>query len=318
MWNEKLSATNIFKKSEQSTRAQNGEGSARDPSFGTSSIIKTFYEGPNSCNGYYNWVETPPKQLKKKIALAYDRVAIKVHKIRDSEQTTISGHTPLKIHMIHIQSPILIEAIKDILKEESVFLDASEVAIFVEPFKPLYFCNDKIMALHRRTDDNTILKQHLSLLVQVMGDIFGSLIAQLKHLNIGELISYKLAWTYFPRNSTVFCGTGDCERLCRVVDTQYVTTPPQMEIRAQELCFDGESFVWKPVTLAVPLFSGNLPITELPSYPLSFHKDKEGVKGRLSARGKKVLDYQELVYCEYAGIGIYKDACETKKHNVSI
>jgi hypothetical protein len=318
MWNEKLSTSRIFKKSDNysATSPQNGEGPGRDPTFGTNAIVKTFYEGPNSCGGYFNWVETPPKQLKKKVALAYDRVAIKVYKIRDGDKPTISGRTPLMIHMIQIQSPILIDAIKDIVKEENVFLESSEVATFEAPFKPLYFCYDKIMALHRKIQDDSILKQHLNLLVQVMVEIFGGFMTQLKHLNAGGLISYKLAWTYFPRNSIVYCGTGDCERLCRVMDTQYQQNPSRMIILAQELCFDGNSFVWKPSMLEVPSFAGNLPIAKLPNYPLSFHEDRASVEARLTARGKKVLNYQDLVYCEYSGIGIFKDGCEVKKHNV--
>ena len=51
----------------------------KDPNFGTNPIVKTFYEGKGSCGGQYNWVETPPKQLKEKTARAYDRVAIKLY-----------------------------------------------------------------------------------------------------------------------------------------------------------------------------------------------------------------------------------------------
>lgn len=324
MWNEKFSATRIFKKSDDYSSASTlvaptaGEGSGKDPTFGTNAVVKTFYEGKNSGCGHYDWVETPPKQLKKKIALAYDRVAIKVYKVKDNDQPTITGRTPLKIHMVQLQSPILVEAIKDIVKEENVFLEATEVATFNTPFKPLYFCYDKIMALQRKCEEDTILKQHLNLLVQVMNEMFGGFMNQLKHLNSSGLISYKLAWTYFPRNSIVFCGTEDCERLCRVVDTQYQPKPARMDILAEELRFDGESFVWKPITLEVPCFGGNLPVTALPSYPLTFHEDQEGVKARLIARGKKVLNYQELTHCEYAGIGIFKKGCDVKRHNVSL
>jgi hypothetical protein len=323
MWNEKISAMRIFKKSydDSTTSTLVGQtsgdvGSGKDPSFGTNAIAKTFYGKNNGC-GEYNWVETPPKQLKKKIAIAYDRVAIKIYKVKDDNQPTISGHTPFKIYRVQLQSPILVEAIMDIVKEENVFLEATEVATFDTPFKPLYFCYDKIMALHRKCEEDTALRQHLNLLVQVMNDMFGGFMTQIKHLNASRLISYKLAWTYFPRSSIVFCGTEDCERLCRVVDTQYQQKPPQMNILAEELRFDGESFAWKPITLEVPYFEGNLPITELPSYPLAFHEDQESVKARLIARGKKVLEYQELKYREYTGIGIYKKGREFKRHNVS-
>lgn len=290
----------------------------KDPSFGTNVVLKTFYEGKNSSAGYYDWVETPPKQLNKKIAKSYDRVAIKVYKIKDSEQPTISGRTALKYHMIEIQSPILVAALKDILKHENVFLEATEIARFQEPFKSLYFCCDKIVDLHRKSEENSLLKQHLELLLQVMSGLFGGFMTQLKHLRASGLISFKLAWTYFPKNSIVYSAARDCERLCKVIDTAYRNKPePHMAIICQDISFDGEAFVWKPVELQVPAFPGNLPVTALPNYPLIFHEDQEGVKSRLTIRGKKILNYQQLTYCEYSGLGVHNKGCDVEKHNVS-
>ena len=289
----------------------------KDADFGTSAIIKTFYEGKNSRGGHYDWVDTPPKQLNKKVAKSHDRVAIKIFKIKDASQPTISGRTPLKIHEVELQSPILVAALKDILKDENVFLETTETAKFQEPFKPLFFCHDKIMALYQKSENDGALKQHLRLLVQVMGDLFGGFMAQLKNLRASGLISYQLAWTYFPKDSMVFSGLQDCTRVCRVLDTYYECQPvPRMAINCQEISFDGESFSWKPITLYIPAFAGNLPVTALPNYSLSFHSDKEGIKERLITRGKKVLEYQELYYCEYSGVAILVEGCKREKHNV--
>jgi hypothetical protein len=289
----------------------------KDSNFGTNAVIKTFYEGKNTCGSNYDWVDSPPKQLSKKVAKAYDRVAIKIYKIKDPEQPTISGRYALKFHMVELQSPVLVGALKDIVKHECVFLEATEPAKFMEPFKPLYFCYDKILALHNASDEENILKQHLQLLLQVMENLFGGFMTHLRHLQTSGLISYKLAWTYFPKGSIVYSGARDCERLCKVIDTEYRSRPkPHMAVICQEIGFDGDSFTWKKIELEIPAFKGNLPITVLPYYPLSFHEDQEGVKMRLTARGKKVLDYQQLTYCEYSGLGIFKDECTVEKHNV--
>lgn len=66
-------------------------------------------------------METPPKQLNKKVSRAYDRVAMKVYKVRDPEKPTIAGRTPLKIHIVEIQSPILVTSLKDVVKLEGIF-----------------------------------------------------------------------------------------------------------------------------------------------------------------------------------------------------
>jgi hypothetical protein len=132
------------------------------------------------------------------------------------------------------------------------------------------------------------------------------------------LISYRLAWTYFPKNEMIYCGTKDCERVARVISTQYLTHPEQvMVVSCEEIAFDGEKFSWKPLALKIPAFGGNLPVIELPHYPLSFHEDADGVKERLTVRAKKVLDYQELTYCDYTGVGLLKTQCGLQRHNVS-
>lgn len=290
----------------------------KDPEFGTSASIKVFYEGKNLGRGI-NWVETPPKQLNEKVARANNRVAIKIFKIKDPEQPTISGKTPVKIHQIEIQSAILVAALKDIVKHEGMYLETTECAKFQEPFKPLFFCYDKIMALYDKTKSGGILKQHLKLLVQVMDEMFGSFMTHLKHLNASKLISYKLAWTYFRKNSMLFCPSKDAERIFRVISTSYECNPaPHFKIHCEEIAFDGEKFVWKPTTQQFPPFAGNLPVTELPVYPLEFHDDPEAVKERLIVRAKKALDYQELTYCEYTGVGLLKTPCGMQRHNVCI
>ncbi len=221
--------------------------SGKDADFGTIPSIKTFYEGKGSGNGHFNWVDSPPKQLNKKVAKANNRVAIKIYKIKDHEQETISGRTPLKIHLVELQSPILVAALKGIVKDENVFLEATETAKFQEPFKPLFFCYDKIMALYEKTELDGVLKQHLRLLVQVMGDLFGGFMSQLKNLRASGLISYKLAWTYFPRDNLVYCGSEDCMRVGRAVDTQYICggngQPPRMVINCEEIAFDGMNVI---------------------------------------------------------------------------
>lgn len=290
----------------------------RDADFGTSTAIKTFYEGKNSHSGHYNWVETPPKQLNEKIAKANNRVAIKIYKIKDHEQPTINGKTPLKIHEVELQSAILVAALKDIVRDEGLYLESTEVAKFQTPFKPLFFSYDKIMALVEKTKANGLLKEHLQLLVQVMEQMFGGFMAHLKNLNASGLISYKLAWTYFPKDTMLYCGTRDCERVCRVISTNYVIHPaPAMNIACEEIAFDGETFAWKPLSLAIPAFGGNLPVTDLPYYPLSFHEDEGGVKARLTVRAKKALEYQELTYCEYSGVALKVTGCGMQRHNVS-
>jgi len=283
---------------------------------GADPIVKTLYEGKGSGGGHYNWVETPPKQLKDKTAKAYDRVAIKLYKVKDPQQHTIAGRTPLKNHSIDIQSPLLVNALKPVVQEAGVFLDEHDIAKFAEPFKPLYFCYDKIFALRYQATKDVMFQNHLELLTELMADLFGTMRKKLRNLRQSHLINYELAWTYFPKGSILFCGAGDCERLFRILDTTYQCDQAgqRLEIGCEHIVFTGVTFEWKTTTLEIPAFGGNVPITSLPHYPLEFHADVNTLEARLVARGKKVLDFQGLEYRGYTGTGL---GDKRKKYNVS-
>jgi hypothetical protein len=292
----------------------------KDSNFGTDPVVKTLYEGKNSTIHYFDWTEKPPRQVSKKVARANDGVAIKVYKIKDLDKPVVSGRFALKYHMIEIQSPLLVNALSGIVKDQDVHLEPSETATFHHPFRPLYFCSDKIMQLYNKVDDGSVLKQHLSLLLRVMGDLFAGVHNHVKNLQASKLISFKLAWAFYLKNSLVYSPGRDCERIRKVSDTVYKRNPggkDQLIIKCKEIVFDGESFVWKNEELEIPAFVGNKPIKELPHYPLSFQEDADRIKSTLTERGKRVLNYQGLSYCEYEGLAMYEDdAVGVERHNV--
>jgi hypothetical protein len=88
----------------------------KDPTFGVDAVSKTYYEGKNSSPSYFDWVDSPPRQMSKKAAKAQDRVAIKVYKIKDMDKPVVAGTFALKFHMLQIQSPVLVGALKDLVK----------------------------------------------------------------------------------------------------------------------------------------------------------------------------------------------------------
>ena len=292
-----------------------------DPTFGCDAALKTFYEGKNSNANYYDWVDSPPKRVSKKTARANDRVAVKVYKIKDLEKAVVGGAFALKFHMIEIQSPILVAALQDIMKKEDVHLEPTEVATFKQPFRPLWFRYDDICSLYRRTTE-VQLKSHISVLMKLLSELFGGVKTHLQNLQASRLINFKYAWMYFPKDSLVYSPDKDCERICKVIDTEIIIdqrSRKHLIIKAEELAFDGETFAWRDTLLDIPAFEGNRPITELDHYPLSFAEGSDAIKARLSARGKKVLQYQGLTYCEYEGLGLFtEEAANIKgeKHNV--
>ncbi len=288
---------------------------SRDAPPGFTAAVKTLYEGPSKRGGGYNWVDYPPRQLSKSEAKAQSRVAIRTYKIRDTSKPMISGYCGLKYHMVEIQNSLLIEAINEAMKKQSLNLDANETATFHAPFQSLFFGYDNIVAKSQSLQNGDPLLPFLLLLIRLLDEIFAETRAKLRHLRSKGLVSYDLAWAYFPRD-TVAITSNNGDALCKVIDTTYTATTSGdvMTVQAEAVNFDGRAFVWENISLDIPKFSGNKPVAELRLYPLEFHRDPHGVKEKLTARGKKVLDYQGLTHCNYTGIALYG---LEQRHNVS-
>lgn len=295
--------------------------SSKVASIGSTPSIKTFYEGPMSQPNAFNWVDYPPRQLSKSAVQANERVAIRVYKIKDTEKDMISGYHTLKYHQIEVQSPLLLAALADVLKDQDVHIDANDTATFHYPFIPLYFAYDGLVAKRTSLTRDDPLDEFLLLLIRLLDDIFAPVRTKLKNLRADRLVSFELAWAYFPRDTVVLSWGKTCERLCKVVDTSYTkgneVMNPILIIRSKVLIFNGEAFSWEDATFEIPQFSGHKPITKLDHYPLEFSDDADGIKKKLTARGRKVLDYQGITYCTYSGIAIHKSGVVVERLKVS-
>ncbi|RBA20262.1 hypothetical protein FPRO05_08707 [Fusarium proliferatum] len=292
----------------------------RDPSFGADTVIQTLYEGKHSDPGRNNWdwQDYPPKQMPTAITKARDRVAIKVYKIKDIQKGAISNRYPLKYHQVDIQNPLLVSAIEPILKKENLHLDVHDIAVFKEPFRPLWFCQDEIRDLYRNTKKEYPLKGYLQLLLRVFDEIFRDLKIKRRNLLDKDLIDFRTAWSLFPRDSTAYSYGMNSEFIAKVDGTEYDTNEGVMQLvlTAKVMAFNGEEFIWRKKSLTINEFAGNKPIRELRHYPFEMHPEKDAIEQRLVSRGRKVLDLQGLTYCSYNGIALHPGESGVEKHNV--
>lgn len=295
-------------------------GCGKNGELGASLSVKLMYEGPRSLDDMYDWVDYPPKQLSKSAAKAHDRVAIKAFKVKDLEKPVMSGRFSLRYHLLELQNPLLVAAVAELLKKQDMHIDVCQNAKFMYPFPELYFGYDDIVAKHRSLDEKDPahpVRPFLLLLIRLLDDIFTDTRAQLKGLRTDNLISFTLAWTLFPKNTTVISWGNNCELLFKVTETAYQSSNGKkaLIVKGKVLRFDGRGFLWEEYCMRFNSFAGNLPVTELPAYPLEFHDTAADVRARLTARGKKVLDYQGLTYVNYTGIVIHVEDKDTSKHN---
>ncbi|KAL1836218.1 hypothetical protein VTJ49DRAFT_5413 [Mycothermus thermophilus] len=293
--------------------------SSKNAELGANVSVKELYEGPHSRRGQYHWVDYPPRQMSKSAAKAQDRVAIKVYKIKDREKPVISGRYSLRYHQVEIQNPQLVAAVAEILKKQDRHLDVRENAMFQYPFQDLYFGYDDMVAKHQDlvdNDPNNSLRPFLLLLIRLLDDIFADTRVKSSALRAENLTNYKLLWTLFPRDTTVISWGDNCELLLKVTETVYMEEPRTFIIKGKVLRFDGRAFLWEDYSVNIRPFAGHRPITELAAYPLEFHESPDEVRARLTARGRKVLDYQGLTYVNYHGVALHTDEKMVEKHNV--
>lgn len=288
--------------------------------FGGALVVKTLYEGKNSTDSAFDWQDYPPRLASKGASKAHDRVALKVYKAKDKEKPVVNGRFALKFHRLDVQNPLLLSALEPILKKEDMHIDVNETATFKEPFRPLFFRYDEIAELHSGLEDNEPLRPYLRLLLGTLDEMFAEVRAKRNQLASAGLISFKHAWTYFPRDAIVYGSLSTGERLYKAIDTAVEASKEMglvLAVRAKYLKFNGDAFVWNETKLMIPHFEGNKPIVDLPVYPLEFGKDVEAAKERMQARGRLLLDYQSLTYCTYQGVALHSgDQGCMEKHTV--
>ncbi len=225
--------------------------------FGATAAVKTLYGRRASTDSMISWVDYPPKQMSKTAARAHDRVAIKVYKVNDADKPTVGGRVSLVYYRIDVQNPQLVAVLAEILKKEDDHLDVNETATFREPFRSLFFCYEDIVSHYRALPEGDSLKQHMLLLIKVMDEAFGDMRVKRNNLAASGLVSFKLAWTYFPRNCPIISWTNNTEVILRVVDTTVrfmAPAPALLVLRCKVLRFNGTNFIWDDTELVIPEF----------------------------------------------------------------
>ena len=284
-------------------------------------LVKTFYEGPKKSkdpkDDTINWVEKEPIQVPEAVEDRYNKAAIRIYKKKDrSAEKTFGGVTAMRVEFIKIQSLLLVTAIESILVDVGLRpADKSNVTID-RPFKELYFAYTSISALAQRQHPHTDLGSHLNVLLVVMDELLSEMSQAISELQTRKEISYEYLWTLFPKDIIVYSRVDDHDRLYQVTQ---INRRPGL-ITCQFVRFDGTIFGTSSTTLYIDDFTGARPISELSVYPIGFHPDAN-LEKRLAERGRQVLDFQDICYREYSGVGEAEwhdeeGYLETRKHHV--
>ncbi|EEU36554.1 uncharacterized protein NECHADRAFT_81263 [Fusarium vanettenii 77-13-4] len=279
--------------------------------------VEVFYE--ESCSdGKYHWTIESPPQISKEAANALGRADIKLFKIKDHDKFVFSGRYPMKPYRVEVQNPLLVGALAPIVRKENVHLDPLAVAVFKEPFYPLWFRHEEIVDLYNKMQGDE-LEPLLKAFIFVLAELFLELTAKAAGLQGIGLTNFKIAWTLFPRDSTVYGRSLNSEFVGKVDSIKYEGCPGERRllITCKTISASGGGFFWEQRIMTIPEFTGNKPIHELGCWRLWLRKDKELITERLTARGRKVLELQGFAHCTYNGIVVRKTDSTTLRRNVN-
>ena len=291
-------------------------------------LVKTFYEGPKKHNekdkDTINWVEKEPVQLPEAVKDRYDQAAIRIYKKKDrTAEKTFGGLTAMRVDFIQIQSVLIMDAIGSILADVGLRpADKSKVTIN-HPFKELYFTYPSISALVQQQQPHTDLEVHLNVLLKVMDELLSEMSQAISALHTEKEISHEYLWTIFPKDIIVYSRVDGQDRLFQVVEI----SDSNCLVACRYVQFDGTIFGMVRTTLHVRTFPGARAISDLSVYPIGFHPDPN-LEKRLAERGRQVLDFQDICYREYSGVGkaewythddeYDEDDLHTAKHHVCV
>ena len=108
----------------------------------------------------------------------------------------------------------------------------------------------------------------------------------------------------FQPGSLVVSESAGPQSFYELVDAEYITTQAGckfLQLECDVIEWSGSEFGRYTQNLAIPDFKGVEKITNLSSFPLSFHKDKENIKKVLLQRGKKFESLAGHHFRQYSG-----------------
>ncbi|GAP84049.1 putative TOB3 [Rosellinia necatrix] len=209
----------------------------------------------------------------------------------------------LEIDSIVIQSPLLKNVLRDILKDYPGVTTSLSRLTFNAPFKPfVHRWQQLLAALDGDYDDMT--KGHLALLKSILyeelKDIFIATEDYAKH----QVVTYEHIWTIFQPGSVVYASRLGKPVAVRLVDgqfSQHQQLGPCFYLRCDRIDWDGSRFGYDVSSHFITPFEGTTSITSLECFPLSYHPNKDDVMKKLLARGGRFEKLAGHHYKSYRG-----------------
>lgn len=225
----------------------------------------------------------------------------------------------LEIDSVIIQSPLLKEALGEILKDYPGITTSLKRLVFKSPFQPFVHRWGKLVQKLDSMEDS-IAKLHLKLFHGVLHEELKDAIAAKNDLVANGVITFDHLWTIFEPGVLIYGTEEGKERVYGLNSSNYATDSdtglPCFRMLGWYVDFDGEKFGSSQTWLSTGTFEGTKSITRLPYLPLDFHPQKKDLVDRLIARGKIFENFAGYHFMAYRGVGLTYGRCGLVKQIV--
>ncbi|KAF2870776.1 hypothetical protein BDV95DRAFT_607909 [Massariosphaeria phaeospora] len=237
--------------------------------------------------------------------------------------------------MVDIKSKLLRGALQVVFKdckglslvEETPSITPHTLFLYYDELKHYYKKTLKSqLKKSRKSKEKKRIAQQISqckLLAGYIDEDYDSVRKTLKPMLKSGTITWDLIWALFKPNTIAFTptyGNKDDPRCFRVdwtYDEEDFMGNHKWLIDGRYLEYNGKIFGLGSIGVEIPLFKGPKKITNLPVYPLKFHKDPEGLEQQLIERGKKFVSLQGMNYRFHKGLAYMKVKRSVVKVNVN-
>lgn len=294
-------------------KKEGDDGSVKDGEGeeGEKTVIGMFCETKNLYQKMdkYNkpvWTEEYPDDLQE----AAENEETQKFAILVRNKKSYDSRKSLEIDSIVVQSPLIKQVLRDVLKDYPGVTTTLNRLTFAAPFRPfVHRWNQFTDAVSSdEYDENT--RDHVKLLYDVLKEELKDVISALKDYIKNKVISYEHIWTIFQPDCVIYTSRFGQPLAAKLVEGQFTNhcrLGPCFMLKCNGVDYDGYKFGYCLSSQPIVPFSGTMPINALDAYPMEFHTDADAAKDSLITRGKLFERFAGYHYKSYTGSAIEID-----------
>ena len=271
-----------------------------DEKPGMVSEVKFLYQGKPDEDGIRPWVEEMPSDLAEVVENEKSaRYALLIRKVK-----CYDGRRPLSIQSIIIQSPLIRDALENLLDNYPGITTGIDRMKIKPPFEAFVHRWHRFESILEKEEDATT-KEHLQLLYNVIHEEVSNDIKVRDDLIAHEVIDFEHSWMLFEPGSIVYSSRVGQPCAFRLNSCTFKGgLHPHYQLSCHFIEWGGNNFGYGTTYESIHKFEGTCPISELDAFPLKYHPDVTNITERLITRGKDFESLAGYHFKAYNGIAI--------------